>query len=69
MHDHYNICEMSQLVLDGMAKGPELLQQLLHRGIENRTLSLPTLDNTHGQGLLMLPIMAILYHYKLSMLE
>ena len=32
---------MSQLVLGGMAKGHELLQQLLHRGIGSRTLSLP----------------------------
>ena len=35
------MCEMSQLVLGGMAKGHELVQQLLHRGIGNRTLSLP----------------------------
>ena len=34
-------CEMSQLVLGGMAKGHELLQQLLYRGIVSRTLSLP----------------------------
>ena len=34
MHDHYNMCEMSQLVLDDMAKGPELLQQLLHIGVQ-----------------------------------
>ena len=34
------MCEMSQLVLGGMAKGHELLQQLLHRGIGSRTLSL-----------------------------
>ena len=34
------MCEMSQLVLGGMAKGRELLQQLLHRGVGSRTLSL-----------------------------
>ena len=35
------MCEMSQLVLGGMAKGHELLQQLLHRGIGSRTRSFP----------------------------
>ena len=35
------MCEMSQLALGGMARGHELLQQLLHRGIGSRTLSLP----------------------------
>ena len=47
------MCEISQLVL-GMVKGHELLQQLLHRGIGSRTLSLPlssiiyTLANMDG---------------------
>ena len=34
------MCEMSQLVLGGMAKGHELIQGLLHSAIESRTLSL-----------------------------
>ena len=36
------MCEMSQLVLGSMAKGHELL----HRGIESRTLSLSLYYNT-----------------------
>ena len=35
------MCEMSQLVLGGMAKVHELIQQLLYSTIESRTLSLP----------------------------
>ena len=35
------MCEMSQLVLGSMAKGHELSQQLLHRGIGSKILSLP----------------------------
>ena len=37
------MCEMSQFVLGSMAKGHELLQQLLHSGIGSGTLPLSLL--------------------------
>ena len=39
------MCEMSLFVLGGMAKGHDLIQQLLHSAIGSRTLSLSSNDD------------------------
>ena len=41
------MCEMSQLILGGMAKGHELIEQLLHSTIGSRILSLPLYYNIY----------------------